>query len=193
LTTTRRGTGIEPTATSSPEGSGADRFARVCALLGLDAPDLFAPRRPAVLAAFKAATELEPTQLRAIIRAQHPHVTVRQRDGTATLGGELQAALGCLREEARDHGRLVALGQAWAGCNRLGSLIAARRPVLTQVVASAVAGEVLCRLLEDVQERRVLSRDDEELLRHAWRQAHPAPPYLRRRFSATTGSINAGE
>ena len=157
-----------------------DRFARVCTHLGFDDPDLFGQRRSAVLSTFGAATCLDSSQLRTIVRAQHPRVTVRGPDRTVVLDGQLRAALGCLREEARLHGRLVAVGQAWAGSNQLVALIV-RRPVVSEVVASAVAGEVLCQLLDDVHERRVLSHDDEDLLRYAWRQAHPVPAYFRRR------------
>ena len=162
----------------SPSG---DRFARVCARLGFDDPDLFAPRRATILSAFEAVTRLDSSQLRTIIRAQRPRVMIRASDHVVALNSELRAALGCLREEARQHGRLAALGQAWAGSNQLTALITMRRPVVTQIVASAVAGEVLCRLLDDVHQRRVLTRDDEDLLRHAWHQAHPVPAYLRRR------------
>ena len=167
-------------ATLRAEPASGDRFARVCARLGFDDPDLFGQRRSAVLSAFGAATSLAPSQLRTIVRAQQPRVTVREPDRTVILDGQLRAALGCLREEARLHGRLVAVGQAWAGCNQLVALIV-RRPVVSEIVASAVAGEVLCRLLDDLHEHRVLSHDDEDLLRYAWRQAHPAPAYFRHR------------
>jgi hypothetical protein len=172
------------TASAAIAGFGAlsdDRFARVCDRLGLDDPGLFTPRRPAVLAALEATTRLDSSQLRTMVRVQQPRMTPRGHDRAITLGGELRAALGCVREEARQHGRLVALGQAWASSNQLAALITGRSPALTPIVASAVAGEVLCRLLDDVHERRVLSRDDEDLLRRAWRQAHPVPAYFRRR------------
>jgi hypothetical protein len=156
-----------------------DRFVRVCVGLGFDDPDRFAPRRAAILSAFEAVTRLDSTQLRTIVRAQQPRVTIRASDHAVTLDSEFRAALSCLREEAREQGRLAALGQAWAGSNQLIALMTMRRPVITQVVASAVAGEVLCRLLDDVGQRRVLSLEDEGLLRHAWRQAHPVPAYFR--------------
>ena len=90
-------------------------------------------------------------------------------------------ALGCLREEARRHGRLVTLGQAWAGSNQLIALITTRHaPVVRQVLATVVAGEVLCRVLDDLTDRRVFGAHEEELLRRAWRAAHPAPAYFRR-------------
>ncbi|WP_028065984.1 hypothetical protein [Solirubrobacter soli] len=143
------------------------------------------------MAGLQAATWLEPPQLQSLIRAQRPHVIVRRGAVTGTFDEQLRAAFGCLREDARHHGRLVAFGQAWGACNRLGALLTARSAGTTQLVASAVAGEVLCRLLDDIQVRRVLSRDDERLLRHAWHQAHPAPPYVRRQFSAHAGTVVA--
>lgn len=164
-----------------PEPRSGDRFSGICERLGFEDPDLFAPRRATVLSAFEAIARLNASQLRTIIRAQRPRVTIRAPGQAVTLNSELRTALSCLREEAREHGRLVALGQAWAGSNQLIALMTMRRPVVTQVVASAVAGEVLCRLLDDVQQRRVLSREDEDLLRHPWRQAHPVPAYFRAR------------
>ena len=35
----------------------------------------------------------------------------------------------------------------------------------------------------------MLSRDDENLVRHAWREAHPLPPYLRRRFAPARDDV----
>ncbi|MBE2314594.1 hypothetical protein DVA67_001300 [Solirubrobacter sp. CPCC 204708] len=96
------------------------------------------------------------------------------------FNGELRAAFGCLREEARLHGRLVALGQAWAGSNQVVALATVRDPVLRRVIGTAVAGEVLCRLLDDVRDRRVLTPADEDVLRSAWRAAHPVTPCVRR-------------
>ncbi len=168
------------TATLRAESAPGDRFARVCTHLGFDDPEMFGQRRSAVLSAFGAATSFGPSQLRAIVLAQQPRVRVQQPDRTVVLNGQLRAALGCLRAEARLHGRLVAVGQAWAGCNQLVALIV-RKPVVSEVVASAVAGEVLCRLLDDLPQRRVLSHADEDLLRHAWRQAHAVPAYFRHR------------
>jgi hypothetical protein len=159
----------------------SDHFASLCARLGFEDPDRFAPRRATILSAFEAVTHLDRSQLRTIVRAQAPRVTIRAPGQAVTLNSELRAALACLREEARQQGRLVALGQAWAGSNQLTAVITMRRPVVTEVVASAIAGEVLCRLLDDVAPRRILSREDEDLLRHPWRQAHPVRAYLRRR------------
>jgi len=161
------------------DSSSGDLFPRVCARLGFDSPDWFAPRRAAVLSTLEATTRLTPVQLRAMVRAQQPRLR-SSAPGHAAFDGELRTALGCLREEARLHGRLVALGQAWAGSNQVVALVTVRRPALTPVMATAVAGEVLCRLLDDVGERRVLSPTDEDLLRRAWRAAHPLPAFFRR-------------
>lgn len=173
------------TATVGVAPRSGDRFSRVCALLRFDDPELFAPRRKTVLSAFDAITQLDASQLRTIVRAQRPRVMLRSSGQTLALDGHLRAAFACVREEARQHGRLVALGQTWAGCNQLVALMTVRSPSATPVLASAVAGEVLCRLLDDLPERKVLSRDDEDLLRHAWRQAHPAPAYFRRRSASS--------
>ncbi|MDA0184025.1 hypothetical protein OJ997_27200 [Solirubrobacter phytolaccae] len=156
-----------------------ERFARVCARLGFDHPDWFAPRRAAVLSTLEATTRLTSPQLRTMARAQSTRLRPTAPNGVA-FSGELRAALGCAREEARLHGRLVALGQAWAGSNQVVALVTAREPGLTPVVATAVAGEVLCRLLGDIRERRVLSLADEDMLRSAWSAAHPLPAYFRR-------------
>jgi hypothetical protein len=152
----------------------------VCAQLGFDHPDWFAPRRAAVLSTLEATTRLTPPQLRAIVRAQHPRMRIHYPSRAVSFDGELRAALGCVREEARLNGRLGALGQAWAASNQVVALVTAREPRVTPVVATAVAGEVLCRLLDDVGRRRVLSATDEDLLRRAWRAAHPLPAYFRR-------------
>ena len=161
------------------DSSPSERFARVCAHLGFDRPDWFAPRRAAVLSTLEATTWLTPPQLRAMVRAQTSRLRSSAPHAVA-FNGELRAALGCAREEARLHGRLVALGQAWAGSNQVVGLVTLREPALTPVIATAVAGEVLCRLLDDVGERRVLSSEDEDVLRGAWRAAHPLPAYFAR-------------
>jgi hypothetical protein len=116
-----------------------------------------------------------------MMREQRQYLTIRD-DGAAVLfGAQLRDALGCLREEARLHGRLAAVGQAWAGSNRLIALTTASQPrVVTQVLSSGVAGEVLCRVLGDVDGRRVFDAEHEQVLRHAWRVAHPPPAYFRR-------------
>jgi hypothetical protein len=116
-----------------------------------------------------------------MVRAQHPRVTIRAHTGAVAPGFELKEALRCLREEARRNGRLVAVGQAWAGSNRLIALLTTRQPpVITQILATVVAGEVLCRVLDDVDDRRVFADNHEQLLREAWRAAHPPPAYFRR-------------
>jgi hypothetical protein len=116
-----------------------------------------------------------------MVREQRRHLIIREDGRAVLLGGQLRDALGCLREEARRHGRLVAVGQAWAGSNRLMAIVTAHQPpVVTQVLASVVAGEVLCRVLDDVDDRRVFDAGDERVLRHAWRAAHPPPAYFRR-------------
>lgn len=161
--------------------SSSERFARICADLGFDDPQWFVPRRAAVLATLEAATRLTQSQLRAMVRAQRPRLALRGEDRLVRFDGESRAALRCVREEARLHGRLVTLGQAWAASNRLVGSLTAREPlVVVRITASAVAGEVLCRVLEDIDDRRVLGRDEEALLRQAWRAAHPAPAYVRR-------------
>ena len=116
-----------------------------------------------------------------MVREQRRHLTIREDGRSVLLGGQLRDALGCLREEARRHGRLVAIGQAWAGSNRLIAMVTAHQPTaVTQVLSSVVAGEVLCRVLDDVDDRSVFDAHDERLLRHAWRAAHPPPAYFRR-------------
>lgn len=158
-----------------------DAFARARTLLGFDDPTWCAARRAPVLSALEAACRLKPPQLRAMLRAQQDILQVHQPGRAVSLGGEARDALACLREEARRHGRLVALGQAWAGSNQLIALITTRHePVVRQVLATVVAGEVLCRVLDDLTDRRVFGADEEELLRRAWRAAHPDPAYVRR-------------
>lgn len=162
----------------SPSG---ERFARICVHLGFDDPAWFVPRRAAVLTALAAASHLTPSQLRTLVRAQRPRLAIRGPGRGVGFDYESRSALGCLLEEARLHGRLVALGQAWAASNRLAALLTVRQPlVVVRITASAVAGEVLCRVLDDLDDRRVFGRGDEELLRHAWRAAHPPPAYFRR-------------
>ena len=161
-----------------------ERFARVCAHLRIDQPDWFEPRRAAVLSALEATTQLTAPQLRTIVRAQHPRLRPHQPSQTVSFDGELRAALGSVREEARLHGRLGALGQAWSASNLLVALVTAREPRVTPIVATAVAGEVLCRLLDDVGRRHVLTAADEDILRRAWRAAHPPPAYFRRPIRA---------
>jgi hypothetical protein len=110
-----------------------------------------------------------------------------------TLGSQFRSALACLREEARLHGRLVVVGQAWAGSNRLIELLTSRQPpAVTQALSGAVAGEVLCRVLDDVQDRRVFGAGDEALLRRAWREAHPVPVYFRRPSGTRARSATRG-
>jgi hypothetical protein len=156
-------------------------FARACARLGFDDPGWCAPRRAPVLAALEAAYRLEPGQIRAMFRAQHGNLLVREQGRAVSLGGEARDALGCLREEARRHGRLVALGQAWAGTNQLIALLTSRHPpVVRQALTTVVSGEVLCRVLDDLSDRRVFGPDEEDLLRRAWRVGHPVPVYFRR-------------
>ncbi|MDA0167262.1 hypothetical protein OM076_43785 [Solirubrobacter ginsenosidimutans] len=158
-----------------------DGFARARERLGFDDPGWCAPRRAPVLAALEAAYRLEPGQVRAMLRAQHDNLLVREQGRAVSLGGEARDALGCLREEARRHGRLVALGQAWAGSNQLIALITTRHPaIVRQALATVVSGEVLCRVLDDLTDRRVFGPDEEDLLRRAWRAAHPVPAYFRR-------------
>jgi hypothetical protein len=116
-----------------------------------------------------------------MVREQRRYLTIRQDRRTVVMGSDIRDALGCLREEARRHGRLVAVGQAWAGSNRLMALLTARQPpVIAQVLCSVVAGEVLCRVLDDVGDRHVFDERSEQHLRHAWRVAHPPPAYFRR-------------
>jgi hypothetical protein len=161
--------------------SSSERFAHICAPLGFDDPEWFRPRRAAVLTTLEAASRLTRSQLRAIVRAQRPRLALRGDDRALRFDCESRAALKCLREEARLHGRLVALGQAWAGSNRLVGVVTARQPlVVVRITASAVAGEVLCRVLEDLDDREVLGHEEETLLRQAWRAAHPPPAYVRR-------------
>lgn len=157
----------------------SERFARVCAHLRIDRPDWYEPRRAAVLSTLEATAQLTAPQLRTIVRAQHPRLRIRP-SRTVSFDSELRAALACVREEARLHGRLGALGQAWAASHLLVALVTAREPRVTPIVATAVAGEVLCRLLDDVGRRHVLSATEEDTLRRAWRAAHPPPAYFRR-------------
>ncbi|MDA0171315.1 hypothetical protein OJ998_19605 [Solirubrobacter taibaiensis] len=132
-----------------------------------------------MLSALEATTRLTPPQVRTIVQAQSPRLRPSAPSAVA-FNGEFRAALGCAREEARLHGRLAALGQAWAGSNQLVALLTVRRPALAPVIATAVAGEVMCRVLDDLGQRRVLSPTDEDVLRRAWRAAHPLPAYFRR-------------
>jgi hypothetical protein len=142
---------------------------------------LVRPRRAPVLAALEAAYRLEPGQVRAMLRGQHDNLLIGEQGRAVSFGGEARDALGCLREEARRHGRLVALGQAWAGSNQLIALITTRHPpVVRQALATVVSGEVLCRVLDDLTDRRVFGPEKEDLLRRAWRAAHPVPAYFRR-------------
>jgi hypothetical protein len=116
-----------------------------------------------------------------MVRVQRSLLTIHEDGRTVLPGSRLRDALACLREEARRHGRLVAVGQAWAGSNHLIALITARQQlVVTRVLATAVAGEVLCRVLDDIETRHVFHDGDEQLLRQAWRAAHPPPAYFRR-------------
>jgi hypothetical protein len=166
-----------PARVAPPE----NQFAHTRAQLGFDQPGWCVPRHAEVLSALEASTRLTPGQARTMMREQRRYVTIRDDGRAVLLGGQLRDALGCLREEARRHGRLVALGQAWAGSNRLMAIVTAHQPrVVAQILSSVVAGEVLCRLLDDVEDRRVLDAGDERLLRHAWRAAHPPPAYFRR-------------
>jgi hypothetical protein len=179
--TTLRSARSRATARRTPGSPSIDGFARARAHLGFDDPGWCAPRRAAVLSTLEASSRLTPTQLRTMVRTQHPRLTIRDGTDMVSPGSELKDALGCLREEARRHGRLVAVGQAWAGSNRLIALLTARQPlVVTRVLATVVAGEVLCRLLDDVSDRRVFADNHEQLLREAWRAAHPPPAYFRR-------------
>ena len=163
---------IEPTA---------DCFALARAHLGFDNPDWCIPRRAVVLSTLEASSRLTSSQVRTMIRTQHPHLTMREHGDTVSFGPEFRAALACLREEARQHGRLVVVGQAWAGSHRLIALLTTRQPSLvTHVLTGVVAGEVLCRVLDDVEDRQVFGDHDEELLRKAWRAAHPVHAYFRR-------------
>jgi hypothetical protein len=159
----------------------SERFARLCAHVGFDDPEWFMPRRAAVLKTLEAASRLTRSQLRVIVRAQRPRLALRGDGRAVRFDGASRAAHRCLREESRLHGRLVALGQAWAGSNRLVGLLTARQPLLVvRITASAVAGEALCRALEDLDDRRVLGCEEEPLLRQARRAAYPPPTYVRR-------------
>ena len=148
---------------------------------GFEDPEWCAPRRAAVLSVLDETSRLSPAQARTMVREQRRHLTFRDDGRAVTLGGDLRDALTCLREEARAHGRLVVIGQAWAGSNRVIARLTARQPlVVTQILSSVVAGEVLCRVLDDVDDRHVFDAGNELLLRHAWRAAHPPPAYFRR-------------
>jgi len=157
----------------------SERFARVCAHLRIDRPDWYEPRRAAVLSTLEATAQLTAPQLRTIVRAQHPRLRIRP-SRTVSFDSELRAALACVREEARLHGRLGALGQAWAASHLLVALVTAREPRVTPIVATAVAGEVLCRLLDDVGRRHVLSATEEDAPGAQRIRAHPPPAYFRR-------------
>jgi hypothetical protein len=115
-----------------------------------------------------------------MVREQQPRLRPPGPGQAVGFTGELRTALACVREEARLQGRLVALGQAWGASNQVVALVTVRHPIVTPVIATAVAGEVLCRVLDDVGRRRVLSPTDEDVLRRAWRAAHPLPAYFRR-------------
>jgi hypothetical protein len=135
-----------------------------------------------VLSVLEAASRLQPSQVRTMVRAQHANLAIPVPGRVPSLDGPSKDALSSLREEARVHGRLVALGQAWAGTHQLIGERTSRQPELvTFLLTSVVAGEALCRILDDVADRRVLAARQEELLRGAWRAAHPAPAYFRRR------------
>jgi hypothetical protein len=166
---------------ASPACPPTDGFAHISARLGFDDPDWCAPRRAAVLPVLKTASRLQPAQLRTMLRTQHGKLTVRDHGNAVSLSGEFRDALGSLREEARRHGRLVTLGQAWAASNQLITMLTPNQPpVVRHVLGGLVSGEILCRVVDDIADRRVLSAPEEELLRRAWRAAHPPPVYFRR-------------
>jgi hypothetical protein len=178
---------------ATPACPPTDGFAHISALLGFDDPDWCAPRRAAVLPALKTASRLQPAQLRTMLRTQHGKLTIRNDGNAVSLAREYRDALSSLREEARRHGRLVPLGQAWAASNQLITMLTPHQPpVVRHVLAGLVAGEILCRVLDDVADRRVLSAREEELLRRAWRAAHPLPAYFQRPRASGSATTRLG-